>query len=53
MNSGSKKEAAKNYEKSLALNANNLNAERMLKKLRPINIKLEQGKCSKSRLSFP
>jgi tetratricopeptide (TPR) repeat protein len=34
MNSGNKKEAAKNYEKSFALNANNLNAERMLKKLR-------------------
>jgi len=34
MVSGNKKDAIKNYEKSLALNAKNFNAERMLKKLR-------------------
>jgi tetratricopeptide (TPR) repeat protein len=31
---GNKKEAIKNYEKSLAINSNNVNAEKMLKKLK-------------------
>ncbi|HWI93798.1 MAG TPA: alpha/beta fold hydrolase [Flavisolibacter sp.] len=33
MKGGNKKDAIKNYQKSLTLNANNMNAERMLKKL--------------------